>query len=124
MRCAGGSRPGWIGGSYTIRPHGTGTRPHHAIVAHVRRRLQACLTAGAPGGVARRVSDPRDPERSCLPSQTPSWRGRAFVESAGTVVSVGVVKPHRGATYLRTQANGVWTDNRRWGGCRTTCRQR
>ncbi|QAY71412.1 DUF3892 domain-containing protein [Xylanimonas protaetiae] len=37
--------------------------------------------------------------------------GRAFVESAGTVVSVGVVKPHRGEPYLRTQANGVWTDS-------------
>lgn len=37
--------------------------------------------------------------------------GRAFVESASTKVEVGVVRPARSRPYLRTFANGVWTDN-------------
>lgn len=37
--------------------------------------------------------------------------GKAYVESANTRVSVGVVRPSNGEPYLRTYANGVWTDN-------------
>jgi len=37
--------------------------------------------------------------------------GKAYVESGTSTVSVGVVKPSNGDPYLRTYANGVWTDN-------------
>lgn len=37
--------------------------------------------------------------------------GKAFVESATSKVEVGVVKPQGGTPYLRTLANGTWTDN-------------
>ena len=37
--------------------------------------------------------------------------GKAYVESASTKVTVGVVKPSNGEPYLRTYANGIWTDN-------------
>ncbi|MBM7331363.1 DUF3892 domain-containing protein [Agrobacterium sp. S2] len=37
--------------------------------------------------------------------------GRAYVESGSGRVSVGVVKPSGGTPYLRTVANGTWTDN-------------
>ncbi|HZL06523.1 MAG TPA: DUF3892 domain-containing protein [Coriobacteriia bacterium] len=37
--------------------------------------------------------------------------GAAYVESASTKVQVGVVKPQGGTPYLRTYANGTWTDN-------------
>lgn len=37
--------------------------------------------------------------------------GEAYVETQATKVSVGVVKPDGGPPYLRTYANGVWTDN-------------
>lgn len=37
--------------------------------------------------------------------------GKAYVESSSTKVSVGVVKPSNGEAYLRTYANGTWTDN-------------
>lgn len=37
--------------------------------------------------------------------------GKAYVENGTTTVSVGVVRPSEGDPYLRTHANGVWTDN-------------
>jgi hypothetical protein len=38
--------------------------------------------------------------------------GKAYVEDAsGHRVDVGVVTPRIGAKYLRTHADGVWTDN-------------
>lgn len=37
--------------------------------------------------------------------------GKAYVESGTSTVAVGVVKPSNGEPYLRTYANGVWTDN-------------
>lgn len=37
--------------------------------------------------------------------------GRAFVETATTSAPVGVVKPTGGEPYLRTYADGAWTDN-------------
>ena len=37
--------------------------------------------------------------------------GKAFVESSQTKVEVGVVRPDGGRPYVRTYANGVWTDN-------------
>ncbi len=37
--------------------------------------------------------------------------GQAYVESTTTKVAVGGVKPQNGEPYLRTYANGVWTDN-------------
>lgn len=38
--------------------------------------------------------------------------GKAFVQDAyGHRVDVGVVTPALGEKYLRTHANGVWTDN-------------
>jgi hypothetical protein len=38
-------------------------------------------------------------------------KGQAYVESSATKVPVLVVKPSGMTPYLRTQANGVWTDN-------------
>lgn len=38
-------------------------------------------------------------------------KGRAYVETATSKVEVGVVKPQGGTPYLRTYANGTWTDN-------------
>lgn len=37
--------------------------------------------------------------------------GKAYVESSTSKVEVGVVKPQGGTPYLRTFANGEWTDN-------------
>lgn len=37
--------------------------------------------------------------------------GKAFVEANYTKVPVLVVRPTGGSAYLRTQANGTWTDN-------------
>lgn len=37
--------------------------------------------------------------------------GKAYVEGATSKVEVGVVKPQGGTPYLRTFANGTWTDN-------------
>ena len=37
--------------------------------------------------------------------------GKAYVESSTSKVEVGVVKPQGGTPYLRTFANGTWTDN-------------
>ena len=37
--------------------------------------------------------------------------GKAYVEAATSKVEVGVVKPQGGTPYLRTIANGTWTDN-------------
>ena len=37
--------------------------------------------------------------------------GKAYVESSRTKVAVGVVKPQGRKPYLRTYANGSWTDN-------------
>lgn len=37
--------------------------------------------------------------------------GSAYVESATTKVAVLVVRPQHGEPYLRTYANGTWTDN-------------
>ena len=36
---------------------------------------------------------------------------QAFVESYTTKVAVLVVRPQHGEPYLRTYANGTWTDN-------------
>ncbi|WP_030444775.1 DUF3892 domain-containing protein [Actinocatenispora sera] len=37
--------------------------------------------------------------------------GSAYVSNGHRTVSVGVVEPNIGAKYLRTHADGVWTDN-------------
>lgn len=37
--------------------------------------------------------------------------GKAFVSNGWNRVEVGVVRPRQGAPYIRTYANGVWTDN-------------
>ncbi|MBN0971948.1 DUF3892 domain-containing protein [Gordonia hongkongensis] len=37
--------------------------------------------------------------------------GKAYVEEDGHRVNVGVVKPSSGSKYLRTYADGVWTNN-------------
>lgn len=44
-----------------------------------------------------------------------SWLDKAgnsaYVSNGSSHVAVGVVRPQSGAPYLRTHANGVWTDN-------------
>lgn len=37
--------------------------------------------------------------------------GKAYVDDGGNRVDVGVVTPSSGPKYLRTHADGVWTDN-------------
>jgi len=37
--------------------------------------------------------------------------GKAYVEQGGSRADVHVVTPMYGAKYLRTRANGFWTDN-------------
>ena len=37
--------------------------------------------------------------------------GKAYVQDGGNRVEVGVVKPASGDKYLRTYADGVWTNN-------------
>ncbi|MGW0502043.1 DUF3892 domain-containing protein [Micromonospora sp. NPDC003241] len=50
--------------------------------------------------------------RAALIEWIESQGGKAYVEdSRGNRADVGVVKPTYGEKYLRTHANGVWTDN-------------
>jgi hypothetical protein len=76
----------------------------------------------SPGGTQHEhITDLKwaNPERmttgSCSRATIVEWidvkKGQAYVESSPTKVPVVVVKPPGMTPYLRTQANGVLTDN-------------
>ncbi|TYB95598.1 DUF3892 domain-containing protein [Micromonospora sp. WP24] len=58
------------------------------------------------------TSEAGDSSRAEIVSWIESSNGKAYVEDGrGNRADVGVVKPIHGEKYLRTYADGVWTDN-------------
>ena len=58
------------------------------------------------------TSESNDNSRADIVSWIENKSGKAYVEDAqGNRVDVGVVTPTHGDKYLRTYADGVWTDN-------------
>lgn len=58
------------------------------------------------------TSDVGDSSRSAIVAWVENDNGKAYVEdAAGNRADVGVVKPKVGDKYLRTHADGQWTDN-------------
>lgn len=50
-------------------------------------------------------------DKSALVAWVDSADNSAYVSSGSSRVAVGVVRPQTGLPYLKTHANGVWTDN-------------
>jgi hypothetical protein len=58
------------------------------------------------------TSEAGDNSRAEIISWIESENGKAYVEdTSGNRVDVGIVKPVQGEKYLRTHADGVWTNN-------------
>lgn len=57
------------------------------------------------------TADTGDNSRAEIVSWIESGNGAAYVHEGGRRVEVGVVNPRIGPKYLRTYADGVWTDN-------------
>lgn len=57
------------------------------------------------------TADTGDNSRAEIVSWIESGNGVAFVHEGGRRAEVGVVDPNIGPKYLRTYADGVWTDN-------------
>lgn len=57
-------------------------------------------------------NQPGDNTRAQIVNWIDNEKGHAYVQDAyGNRVTVGVVTPQRGEKYLRTHADGKWTDN-------------
>ncbi|WP_067509921.1 DUF3892 domain-containing protein [Actinoplanes sp. TFC3] len=57
------------------------------------------------------AAEERPNTRAELVAWIEDQNGKAYVESGGHRADVGVVKPPYGPKYLRTYADGQWTDN-------------
>lgn len=57
------------------------------------------------------TGDTGDNSRAEIVSWIENQNGHAFVQEAGPRVDVGVVDPDAGPKYLRTYADGNWTNN-------------
>ena len=53
----------------------------------------------------------RDSDKPTLIDWIENKNGKAYVGNGSSRVSVGVVKPQSGQPYLRTYADGKWTNN-------------
>lgn len=56
-------------------------------------------------------SDTGDSDKPTLVDWIDSKKGTAYVGSGSSRVHVGVVRPQSGQPYLRTYADGKWTNN-------------
>ncbi|MEU4159551.1 DUF3892 domain-containing protein [Actinoplanes sp. NPDC026670] len=58
------------------------------------------------------ASEEKNNSRAEIVAWIETTNGKAYVEDArGNRVDVGVVKPKYGEKYLRTHADGIWTNN-------------